>query len=79
MLVLIDQASPIPYQEEDGAALVGEGHMGTRTLVGMEHLSLTWAMVIHTMTEVISHPMGIRIDIRELHSCQGELALIKTS
>ena len=81
MLVLPNRASLTPYLEEDGLVLasVGEGHMDIRTLAGMEPVLLTWDMVIHTMAWATSHPMGIHIDIHELHSCQDELEVTKTS
>ena len=79
MPVLAGRASLTLYLGEDGLASVGESHTGTGTLAGMEHLSLIWDMVIHTMAEATSHPMGIHIDIHELHSCQDELRVAKTS
>ena len=48
MPVLASQASLTPYLEEDGLvlALVGEDHMDTPTLAGMEPLPLTVAGVV---------------------------------
>ena len=53
--------------------------MGIPTLAGTEWALLTWDMVIRSMARATSHPMGIHIDIHELHSCQDELRVAKTS
>ena len=79
MLALASQALLILYRGEGGSASVGEGDTDTPMLVGMEHPSLMWDMVIHTIARVMSRLMDIRINIHELHSCQDELGVTKTS
>ena len=77
MLVLAGQASLTLYLGEDGLvlALVGEGHTGTRTLAGMEHLPLTWDTAFHTTAWAAPLPMGIHIDIYELHSLMDKVEI----
>ena len=79
MPALADRASPAPYRGEDAlaSASAGEGHMDTDTLTlaGMEPAPLTWDMVIHIMAQAMLHPMGIHIDIHEVHSLMGKVEI----
>jgi len=79
--VLASRASLIPYRGEGGSASasVGGGDTDTPMLGGMEPAPLIWDTVIHTTARVMSRLMGIHIDIHELHSCQDELGVTKTS
>jgi len=79
VLVLVSQASLIPYRGEGGSASAGEDDTDTPMLGGMEPGSLTWDMVIHTTAEAIPHPIDIHIDSHELHSCHDKLGVTKTN